>query len=100
MLTKPLQGMTFRKMQAELMNCNVMYEERDEDETPSRSSLLTGREKPALPSQTLQECVGQKSSNALKLVADRRVGEACIVKRKVTSSLGKRGRKHLKGKAQ
>jgi hypothetical protein len=66
MLTKPLQGMAFRIMQAELMNCNVMYEEREEDETSSGSSLLTGRGKPALPSKTLQECVGQNRSNALK----------------------------------
>jgi hypothetical protein len=44
--------------------------------------------------------VGQNRSTALKQVADRKVGEACIVKRKVTSSLGERGHKHLKGKAQ
>ncbi len=53
-LTKPLQGMAFRKMQAELMKCTVMYEEREEDKTSSRCSLLTGRGKPALPSQTPQ----------------------------------------------
>jgi hypothetical protein len=30
MLTKPLQGMAFRKMQAGLMNCEVNYEEHEE----------------------------------------------------------------------
>ncbi len=44
--------------------------------------------------------VGQNRSNALKRVADRRVGEACIVKRKVTSSLGEIGHRHLKQKVQ
>jgi hypothetical protein len=59
MQTKPLQqGMAFRKMQAKLMTCNVMYKEREEDETFSGSGLLTGRGKPALPSQTLQSVLG------------------------------------------
>jgi hypothetical protein len=58
MLTKPLQGMAFRKMRAKLMNCDVMYEEREENETSFGSGPLTGRGKPALPSQTLQSVLG------------------------------------------
>jgi hypothetical protein len=53
------------------MNCDMKYEEREEEETSSGSSLLTGRGKSALPSQTPQECVGQKRSNTLKQAADR-----------------------------
>ncbi len=87
MLTNPLQGMAFRKMRAELMNCDVNYKDKEEEEISSGSGLLTQRGKPALPSQTLQECVGQNRSNALKQAADRRVGEARIVKRKVVSFL-------------
>jgi len=32
-LTKPLQGMAFKRMRAELMNCSVEYEEDEERET-------------------------------------------------------------------
>ena len=32
-LTKPLQGMAFKQMRAELMNCSVEYEEDEEQET-------------------------------------------------------------------
>jgi hypothetical protein len=65
-LTKPLEGMAFRKMQAKLMNCEMNYEEHDKNKTCAESSLLTARGMPALPSQTPQECAGQNRSNALK----------------------------------
>ncbi len=51
-LTKPLQGMAFRKMQAELMSCQVNYEEHQEEETARNKSSLTVRGKPTFPSQT------------------------------------------------
>ena len=40
-LTKPLQGMAFKRMQAELMNCSVDYEEDDERETTLDTKLLS-----------------------------------------------------------
>ncbi len=83
-LTKPLQGMAFRKMRVELMNCEVNYEKHQEEETARKKSLLTVRGKPTLPSQTPQECVGQNRSNALKQAKNSQVGEAWIVRRKVT----------------
>ncbi len=54
-LTKPLQGMTFKRMRAELMNCSVNYEENEERETTLTARSLS--EKGQIPSQTSQECV-------------------------------------------
>jgi hypothetical protein len=42
-LTKPLQGMTFKRVRAELMNCSVDYEEDDERETTLHAKLLSER---------------------------------------------------------
>ncbi len=55
-LTKPLQGVAFKKMRAELMNCSVDYEENKEKEISSTTESLTGRG--SSPFQTPQECVG------------------------------------------
>jgi hypothetical protein len=54
-LTKPLQGITFNRMQTELMNCSVNYEEDDERETTLHTKSLSGRGQ--IPSQAPQECV-------------------------------------------
>ena len=54
-MTKPMQGMAFKRMQAELMNCSVNYEEDEERETTLTVRSLSERGK--IPSQTLQECV-------------------------------------------
>ena len=40
-LAKPLQGMAFKRMQAELMNCSVDYEEDEERETTLDTKLLS-----------------------------------------------------------
>jgi hypothetical protein len=94
-LTKPLQGMAFRKMQAELMNCEVNYEDHQEKETARNKSSLTVRGKPPLPSQTSQECVGQNRSSALKWARNKQVRVARIVSRKVTWPMGEA---HVEGK--
>ena len=60
-LTKPLQGMAFKQMQAELMNCSVEYEEDEEKETQLHTKSLSERGK--VPSQTLQECVGDSTKS-------------------------------------
>jgi hypothetical protein len=65
-LTKPLQGMGFKKMRAQLMNCVIEYEENKIRETSSNSGLLTGRGSRTFPFQTPQECVGQNRSNRSK----------------------------------
>jgi len=54
-LTKPMQGMAFKRMQAELMNCSVNYEEDEEQETTLTARSLS--ERGQIPSQTSQECV-------------------------------------------
>jgi hypothetical protein len=94
-LTKLLKRMAFRKMRAELMNCEVNYEGHQEEETTRNKSSLTVRGKPTLPSQTSQECVGKNRSNALKWARNKQVGVARIVSRKVTWPVGE---EHLEGK--
>jgi hypothetical protein len=56
-LTKPLQGMAFKKMRAVLMNCSVNYEEDKEREVPCATEPVAGRGR--RPSQPPQECVGK-----------------------------------------
>ncbi len=57
-LTKPLQGVAFKLMKVELMNCSVEYEE-DEDEERETSEPLRPLPKGGKGSlQALQECVG------------------------------------------
>ena len=61
-MTKPLQGAAFRVMRAELMNCNVNYEDPPEKE---ESGLVAGPKTVSCKSvistafKTPQECVGQ-----------------------------------------
>ncbi len=58
-LIKPLQGMAFKKMRAQSMNCAIEYEENKIRKTSSASELLTGRGGRTSPFQTPQECDGQ-----------------------------------------
>ena len=53
-LTKPLQGMAFKQMRAELMNCSVEYEEDEERETSQPLKPLPKGGKGSL--QAPQEC--------------------------------------------
>jgi hypothetical protein len=77
-LTKPLQGMAFQTMRAELMNCPVNYEEPAEDiEEQERKAtkhglkgrsgstsckLGTWKREVASPFKTPQECVGHSGT--------------------------------------
>jgi len=54
-LTKPLQGMVFKQMRAELMNCSVEYEEDEERETSQPLKPLPKGGKGSL--QAPPECV-------------------------------------------
>jgi hypothetical protein len=79
-LTKPLQGMAFRTMQAELMNCPVNYDKDEE----CKSDLAKQKENPTwmgkrtatkrVASMSLQECVRHKQFRTL--ATDRPVGVA------------------------
>jgi hypothetical protein len=62
-LTKPLQGMVFKKMRAQLINCAIEYKENKIRKTSSASGSLTGRGSRTFPFQTPQECVGQNRSS-------------------------------------
>ena len=76
-LTKPLQGVAFKRMQAELMNCSVDYEEDDKKETTLHTKMLS--ERGQIPSQTPQECV--EGSTKSYLGKDRQIGVSRISKR-------------------
>ena len=75
-MTKPLQGMAFRTMQAELMNCPVNYKEPEEDagehDIPiSARKTVTWKADIATTFKTPQECVGQNGNHKNKPGMDR-----------------------------
>ncbi len=64
-MTKSLQGMAFKIMRAELLNCPVNYEdpevETDKDSTKipvTAPKMVTWKSVVATPVKALQECVG------------------------------------------
>ena len=64
-MTKPLQGTAFRVMRAELMNCDVNYEDPPEgDDLESIPALKTVSWKKDIASYSTapQECVGQNKN--------------------------------------
>jgi hypothetical protein len=86
-LTKPLQGMAFRSMRSQLMNCAINYED-EEEKTPPRlmpvrgSKLVTWKDTKQQSSQAPQECVGLNRQKHLpRPTADRRLGIARIQRR-------------------
>jgi hypothetical protein len=97
-LTKPLQGMAFRAMQAELMNCPVNYNKDDESKSNWAKQKSTAAEMGKkiatkwVASMSLQECVGHKRFRTVETDRPVRVAVA-----KTTWQVGigrqKRGRK-------
>ncbi len=78
-LTKPLQGITFKRMRAELMNCLVDYEE-DEYEERETSQPLRPLPKGGQGSlQASQECVG--NSGISGRATDRQIGVSRLMRR-------------------
>ena len=77
-MTKPLQGMAFKTMRAELMNCAVDYEDPEEEkkhDIPISSSVgktVTWKSAIATTFKTPQECVGQNGNHKSKRGMDRR----------------------------
>ena len=57
-LTKPLQGIEFIKMRAQLMNCAMEYKDEEESATKKRKTLIDQTSQEYVI-QTVQECVGQ-----------------------------------------
>jgi hypothetical protein len=105
-LSKPLQGIAFRTIRAELMNCPVNYEEEEETNGPelTQPAALGGRtvtyesRKPA-PAKAPQECVGpnrRKQPTGKPTSGERRtdrlVGVARIPQRVASRSAGRKVR--------
>ncbi len=73
-MTKPLQGTAFRVMRAELMNCDVNYEDPSEEETeqPIRSPrMVSWKSVVTTPLKTPQERVGQNGNQHVLRRTDR-----------------------------
>jgi hypothetical protein len=76
-MTKPLQGTAFRVMHAELMNCDINYEEPpEEDELGSSPALKSVSWKKDITSYSNapQECVGQNENLLRGWETDRQSG--------------------------
>jgi hypothetical protein len=86
-LTKPLLGMAFRTMRAQLMSCAINYEDEDEKTGPSlvpvrSSKLVTWKDTKPKSLQAPQECVGlNRQKYPPRLTTDRRLGIARIQNR-------------------
>ncbi len=86
-LTKPLQGMAFQTMQAELMNCPVNYEDPPEEKVgedmkettrwkmgwiiSTSPKMVTLKRVIATSFKTPQECVGHSGARIRKILMDR-----------------------------
>jgi hypothetical protein len=84
-MTKPLQGMAFKVMRAELMNCPVNYEdpevEMDKDKTNKHMTAqktVTWKSVVATPFKTPQECVGHNRMSRTKPVRTDAWAKLCI----------------------
>ncbi len=80
-MTKPLHGMAFKIMRAELMNCPVNYEdpevETDKDRTKipvTVPKMVTWKSVVVTPFKALQECVGRNRLSRTKPWKDRHLG--------------------------
>ncbi len=83
-LTKPLQGMAFRTMQAKLMNCAVDYKDEEiGSKSGSTTKLLPTRGILKNPSKAPQECVGNNGLTKARWATDRQVGVARMPQRAV-----------------
>jgi hypothetical protein len=75
-MMKPLQGMAFKTMRAELMNCPVSYKDPEEDKErdipiSSVAKMVTWKADIATTFKTPQECVGQNGNHKGKRGMDR-----------------------------
>jgi hypothetical protein len=97
-LTKPLQGMAFRSMRAQLMNCAINYEDEEEKASPRlmpvrSSKSVTWKDTMHQSSQAPQECVGLNRQKHLpRPTTDRWLGIARIQSRAKVPKTGKRSK--------
>ena len=85
-MTKPLQGKAFRVMRAELMNCEINYEDPIEKKTLSEKKTIsiyapksvTWKSHLASPFKTPQECVGQDRNRVVSRVRSRNLGSRML----------------------
>ena len=63
-LTKPLQGIEFRKIRAQLMNCAMEYIDGEEYPT-KKHKILIDQASQQYAIQTVQECVGRYTISKL-----------------------------------
>jgi hypothetical protein len=80
-MTKPLQGMAFKVMRAELMNCPVNYEDpevemdKDKENKPvTAQKMVTWKSVVTTPFKTPQECAGHNRTSKTRPGKDRRLG--------------------------
>ena len=100
-MTKPLQGTAFRVMRAELMNCDVNYEDPPEEETtqPIRSpKTVSWKSVIVTPFKTPQECVGQNGNSHVLQGTDRQTGRNLGVARLVAPTWQARAAKRRKSR--
>jgi hypothetical protein len=74
-MTKPLQGTAFRVMRAELMNCDVNYEdppEEEESESVPTQKTVSWKSIVSTTFKTPQECVGQNRNPGVLRRSDTR----------------------------
>jgi hypothetical protein len=93
LMKKPSQGMAFRMMQAELMNCPVNYEEPEEDVEGdnfpiSASKTVTWKSDVATTFKTPQECVGQNGNRKGKPGMDRQLRNSSHTRGNTRGTLG------------
>ena len=74
-MTKPLQGTAFRVMRAELMNCDVNYEDPPEEEESESvpTQKVSWKSIVSTTFKTPQECVGQNRNPGVLRRSDTRI---------------------------
>ncbi len=106
-MTKPLQGMAFKEMRAELMNCLVNYEdpevEMDKDRTKgpvTAPKTVTLKSVVATPFKAPQECVGHNRVSRTKPWKDRCLGRTNLRRTLGSARLGSLGIKRGTGETE
>ena len=88
-MTKPLQGTAFRVMRAELMNCEVNYEDPTKCPRPIPSpKTVSWKTVVATNFNTPQKCVGKNGNHQVKRMMDRRAGRTVFPRGRPTRGVG------------
>jgi hypothetical protein len=94
-MMKPLQGTTFRVMQAELMNCTVNYKNPEPEKRHEKKQsnyarkTVTWKNVVATSFKTPQECVEHNRVHRNKPMLDRHLGRTRFPRGNTTSRVGK-----------